>query len=131
MAYDDRAFAQAARMLAPKPKGKGQAVTLHQPAEPGSYDEMTDTVSAPQPAQSHDGSGIEEAYDAQSIASGVVLATDVKFVLSPLKVDGEPMPTPIADSWTITVGEVDYTIKRVTPLRPAGKPVLFTLQLRA
>ena len=130
-AYDLRARATAARMLAPKSKGgKGQVVTLHQPASDGTFDPATETTSGATPAQDHAGSGVETKYDARSIAAGLVQAGDVKFLLSPVKLDGSPMPEPAADSWTLTKGGQTWTIKLVTPTSPAGLDVMYELQLR-
>jgi hypothetical protein len=138
LAYDLRSRATAARMLAPIASGgKGQVVTLHQPATDGVFDPATDTTSGGSPPTDHTGSGVEEAYSAYSLAQGLVLAGDVKFLLSPLKADGTPMPQAVADSWTITKGlnpdgsPKVWAIKRVEPLSPAGTPVLFELQLRS
>lgn len=129
-AYDLRARATAARNLAPVSRGgKGQEVTLHQPAVT-TYDPATDTTVVVTPAQDHDGSGIETKYDAESVAAGLVAAGDLRFLLSPLTLTGGLMPEAVADAWTITVGGKVYTIKRVTPTRPAGNVIYYELQLR-
>lgn len=130
MAYDDRARAQAARMLAPKPRGKGQAVTLRQPASGGTYDPATDTTSGATPAQTHDGSGVEEFYSAQSIDGDKIQDGDVRFLLSPLKIDGADMPLPVAESWTLTKSDGEWLIKRVDRIAPAGLVAYYQLQLR-
>lgn len=130
MAYDDRAKAAAARALAPIAQGgKGQEVTLHQPGTGGTYDPATDTTTGGSAAVDHVGSGLEEAYSAFSVASGVVAAGDIKLLLSPLKADGSDMPQPVADSWTLTKADGTWAIKKVDPLSPAGTDVMFTLQL--
>lgn len=129
-AYDLRARATVARNLAPVSRGgKGQEVTLHQPAVT-TYDPATDTTVVVTPAQDHDGSGIETKYDAESVAAGLVAAGDLRFLLSPLTLTGSLMPEAVADAWTITVGGKVYTIKRVTPTRPAGNVIYYELQLR-
>lgn len=109
----------------------GQAVTLHQPATDGVFNPATDTTTGASPPADHAGSGVEESYSAFSVASGVVLAGDVKFLLSGLKADGSPMPKPVPDSWTLTKADGSvWAIKRADTLAPAGTPVMFTLQLR-
>lgn len=120
-------------MLAPVSRGgKGQVVTLHQPGTDGGFDPMTETAIAPTPPTDHTGSGVEgEAYSAFSISSGLVSAGDVRFLLSPMKADGTPMPTPVADEWTLTLGGVVHTIKAVDTTKPAGVPVMYELRLRA
>ena len=130
--YDLRARAQAARMLAPKSRGgKGQEVTVRQPASGGTYDPATDSTTGGSPAQDHTGSGVEENYSALTLASGAVAAGDIKFLLSPLKADGSAMSEPVADAWTITLGGKTWTIKKVDRIAPAELPAMFELQLRA
>lgn len=111
--------------------GEFEQITLHEPATDGVYDPMTDTTTGASPAQEHTGSGFEGEYSAFSIAQGVVAAKDIRFFLATLKTNGQPMPTPVADAWTATLGGKLYTIKSVGSTRPAGMPVLFELQLRA
>lgn len=128
-AYDVRARSTAARMLAPKSKGgKGQEVTLTQPAAT-SYDPATDTTTVVTPAQDHAGSGVETKYDARSVAAGLVQAGDIKFLLSPVKLDGSEMPKPEADSWKLTKADGLWTVKLVTPTSPAGNVVMYEIQL--
>lgn len=111
--------------------GEFEQITLHEPATDGDYDEMTDTTTGASPPQDHAGSGVEDAYSAFSIAQGLVLAKDIKFLLSPQKANGQVMPQPVADEWTATLGGKLYAIKNVKSTQPAGLPVLFELQLRA
>lgn len=111
--------------------GEFQQINLHQPATDGVFDPMTDTTTGASPAQDHTGSGFEGEYSAFSIANGVVAAKDIRFFAASLKTNGEPMPTPVADQWTATLGGKGYAIKLVGSTQPAGLPVLFELQLRA
>lgn len=110
--------------------GEFQEVTVCQPASGGTYNPATDTTSGATPAVNHIGSGAEDKYSAFSVASGVVAAGDVKFMLSAVKADGTPMPKPVADSWTVTMGSAVWTIKNVERIAPAGVAVLYELQLR-
>lgn len=118
-------------MLAPVSRGgKGQVVTLTQPGTPGAHDPLTDIVTPGTDPVEHEGSGVEEQYDAFSVAQGVVAATDVKFLLSPLKLDGSDMPQPVADNWTLAYdGGPPMTIKRVKPIKPAGLVAYYELRL--
>jgi hypothetical protein len=109
--------------------GEFQPVTITEPAVT-QYDPATDTTVVVTPAVEHGGSGVELKYDAQSVAAGLVAAGDVRFLLSPLKTNGQPMPRPVADSWTLTKADGVWTIKRVTPTSPAGVDVLLEVQLR-
>jgi hypothetical protein len=105
-------------------------ITIHQPASDGVFDPMTDTTSGASPAQHHVGAGLEDTYSAFSVAQGVVEANDIKFLLSPLKKNGQPMPRPVPDQWAATLGGKVHAIKRVEPTQPAGLPLMFELQLR-
>lgn len=105
-------------------------ITIHEPGSDGGYDEMNDVVIDPTPPTDHEGSGVEDTYDAFSVANGVVEANDIKFLLAAVKTNGQPMPRPIPDKWAATLGGQRCAIKRVKPTQPAGMPVLFELQLR-
>jgi hypothetical protein len=111
--------------------GSGQVAVLNQPATAGTFDPATDTTTGGSPPQTHTGSGVELAYRSQSIDGKLILIGDIRFLLSPVKDDGTDMPEPVADSWTLTLGARTLTIKRVDPLRPAGRVVMYELQLRA
>lgn len=111
--------------------GEFSEVIIHQPATDGDYDPMTDTTTGGAQPQLHIGSGVEDTYSAFSIAQGLVEANDVRFLLSPLKKSGLPMPRPVPDLWTATLNGKAYAIKNVGSVQPAGMPVLFELQLRA
>lgn len=109
----------------------GQLVTLTQPASDGVFDPATETTTGASPAATHDVYGVQgEAYSAFSIASGVVAAGDVRFMLSTLKADGSPLPTPVADAWTIMLNGARHTLKAVDTTQPADVPLLYELQLR-
>lgn len=110
--------------------GEFSEITIHQPATDGTFNPATDTTTGASPAQTHVGSGVEDTYSAFSVASGVVEAKDVRFLLSPLKKNGQPMPRPVADLWTASLNGKTYAIKLVGSTQPAGMPVLFELQLR-
>jgi len=130
--YDARFLALAGRLLAPKSRGgKGQEVTLKAPPFAGTFDPETETTTGATPGATHISSGVEDKFSAFSVASGVVAAGDVKFLLSPLKADGSPMPKPVADAWTLTYADGSaWTIKKVDRIAPAGVAVMYELQLR-
>lgn len=129
-AYDVRARSQAGRMLAPVAQGgKGQVVTLSR-VTAGVYNPATGVVEGGGPS-SQTCSGVEESYSAFSISSGLVLAGDKKFLLSPFKSDGTPISPPIPDVDTLTYADgAAWTVKKSDPLSPAGTVVMYTLQLR-
>jgi len=130
MAYDDRAVAMAARMLAPKPRGKGQVVTLLQPGVGGTFDPATDATTGGSAPIEHQGSGVEEAYSSSSIDGRQIQAGDIKFMLSPEKLDGAAMPQPLADTWTLQKSDGEWSIKKVDRVAPAGLAAMYVLQLR-
>lgn len=130
-AYDERARAQAIRNLAPIAKGgKGQVVTINTPGAPGTHDPMTDTTSGGSPPASHETSGVETKYKADSIDGTVIQRGDVLFLLSPVKLDGSDLPTPVADSDTLTTADGEWLVKHVETIRPAGLAAMHKLQLR-
>lgn len=110
--------------------GEFMEITFHQPATNGTFDPATDTTSGASPAQMHVGAGFEGEFSGFSIASGVVGAKDIRFFAASLKKDGQPLPLPVADLWTVTLNGVNHTIKRVGATRPAGTAVLYDLHLR-
>jgi hypothetical protein len=131
MDYDLEDRAGAAEDLAPIAQGgAGEVVTITTPGTGGTYDPATDTTSGVTGPTTQTSSGIEEAYSAFSQAQGLVQAGDVRFMMSPLRTDGTPVVTPVADRDTLTKADGVWAIKKVDPLQPAGTPILFYLQLR-
>lgn len=126
--YDARFLATAARLLAPKPTGKGQVVTITSPGV-DDFDEATDKATPGSPVVQI-GSGVEEAYSAFSLAGGLVQGGDILFLLSPLNVNGLPLSRPVADRDRLEKLDGEWAIKHVDTVAPAGTPVLFKLQLR-
>lgn len=127
--YDERARATAARVLAPKPKGKGQAVTVTAPGAP-SYDPATGVTTPGTPA-SQTGSGVVEKYSAQSIDGARIKTGDIKLLLSALQTNGAALERPVADKHTATLANgVKWRIVKVDAEEPAGVPICYTLQLR-
>lgn len=129
--YDQRARAQAIRQLAPIAKGgRGRAVTIKTPGAPGTYNPMTDTTSGGSPPANYETSGVETKYKAESIDGTVIQHGDVLFLLSPVKLDGSDLPTPVADSDTLTTADGTWLVKHVETIRPSGLVVMHKLQLR-
>lgn len=110
--------------------GEFQQITLTQPGAPGGYDEANDVATEPTAPVEHVGSGIEEFYSAQSVDGDKIQQGDIRFMLSPLKADGSPMPLPIAEAWTATKSDGEWLIKKVDRVAPAGVVAYFVLQLR-
>lgn len=130
--YDVRAQATAARMLAPKPAGKGQVVTLTQPATGGTYDPATGATTPATPAAEVQGSGVVDSYSDYTVASGAVQAGDRKLLLSALKTDGSLLDAPDVGRDVIELADGStHQIVSVKPLGPAGTVIMYELQLRA
>lgn len=124
-------WAQDARDVDAGMREAGGLVILTQPASDGTFDPATETTTGASPAQTHRAYGAQgEAYSAFSIASGVVAAGDVRLMLSTLDENGAPLPTPVADSWTLALNGVIHTIKHVDTTKPADVAVLYEVRLR-
>lgn len=132
-AYDVRARATAARLLAPISQGgKAQAITLTHTA-PRAYDTAAGTTTPVVTTQT--GSGVVFEYNT-FIRSGIrnepgsmVQAGDKQLLLSPLKADGTALTAPQVND-TASVAGVVYTITAVAPLSPAGTPIYFECNIR-
>lgn len=136
MDYDIEDRRGAAEDLAPISQGgSGQLVTITTPFA-GVFDPATQTSTTGSPT-TQIGSGVEEEYSAFSLAGGLALAGDKKFILSALvfAADGSitdtalTKPVPDRDTCTLANGSV-WTIKKVDTLAPAGLAIMFTLQMR-
>lgn len=129
MDYDLKARATAARMLAPKPKGKGQQVTLITPGQ-SHYDPATGatTTSAP---RTETGSGLAEKISSFNIDEDKVRTGDIKFLLSPLTVAGAVITPPVEDQTKVVLASGEaWKVVRSEPESPAGLVIMYVLQLR-
>ena len=127
--YDERAQATAARMLAPKASGgKGQTVVLDL-ATSGAYAPASGTVGAVAGAR-QTGSGIEEHYRADRIDGRLVLAGDVRFMLSPLATSGEVITTAVPGAVVAYEDGREWAVISTEPFAPAGVLAYTYLQLR-
>lgn len=123
----DRAYAMAARMLAPRSAGgKGLEATLTK-VVPGAYDPATGT-STPT-LTTYAGSAFRDTYSREEIDGTRVLVDDDKFLVSPELINGDA--TPMLDpQFKITFDGVEYTIVNVKPWNYAGLTVGFEVQGR-
>ncbi len=130
MDYDREAQLDVAAELAPKAKGGvGQVVTLTIASE-RTRDDDTGKWSAGVPV-TQTGSGIEKAYRAHEIDGQRVLATDIKFLLSPLDDKGRPITTAKIGAVLTLENGVAHRVMDVGGKKPTGLPLIFELQLRA
>ena len=87
----DRGRALAIRMLAPRTKGKGLALTLRKKTV-GEYNPETggqDVLWT-----EYTGSGLRTTYDLKDIDGSYILEGDVEILMSPVMTDGADMPQP-------------------------------------
>lgn len=128
-AYDDRAQATAARVLAVKASGgKGQQVTL-EVVDQGAYDPATGATGAGSITRQV-GSGIEEHFRAGQIDGALIMVGDVRFMLSPRTTTGELITTAVVDATLEYADGRKWRVKGAEPLAPAGTPVYTMLHLR-
>lgn len=129
MAYDDRAQAMAARVLAPKASGgKGQQVTLDV-VDQGAYDPTTGATGTGSITR-QTGSGIEEHFRSSQIDGSLIMVGDVRFMLSPLSTDGELITTAVVDALLEYPDGRKWRVKGTEPFAPAGTLVYTMLHLR-
>lgn len=123
----DRAKASAARALAPRSSGgKGLALTLIKKTA-GAYDPATS--SSTNTTTSYSGSGLREEYDLKDVDGAMVRQGDVKFLVSPMLINGNDTPEPSADD-SITFDGSTYSVVSVSPWNYAGIAVGFEVQAR-
>ena len=113
----DRGRALAIRMLAPRTKGKGLALTLRKKTV-GEYNPETggqDTVWT-----EIQGSGLRTGFDLQDIDNTYILEGDVEILVSPAMLDGvTDMPQPSTNDVIVFDGS-SYNVIGVRPGNYAG-----------
>lgn len=122
----DRAKATAARQLAPRSQGgKGLELTLRRTVA-GEYE--PDTGSS-ETVTDYAGSGLRENYRLEDIDGTLVKAGDVRFMVSPVLLNGDDMPEPKTLDKMLFDGET-YTVQRCDPGDFAGQACFFYVQAR-
>ena len=124
----DNGRALAARLLAPRPAGKGAPMRLTRTV-PGTRDPATGTTSPPT-VTNYDGSGLRTQYDLKDVDGSQVLRTDVRMLVNPVLVNGASMPEAKPGDKLQFDGKV-YTVINCTPLNYAGVVCGFVVQGRA
>jgi len=123
----DRAKASAGRMLGLRASGgKGAALTL-QKATAGAYDPGTGTAGST--TVDYAGSAFRDTYKQSEIDGSRIKQGDVKFLVSPLLLNGADMPEPAALDKVVFDGST-YTVQYVLPMNYAGLAVGFEVQAR-
>lgn len=122
----DRGRALAIRMLAPRTKGKGLALTLRKKTV-GEYN--PDTGGQDVVWTETDVSGLRTNYDQQDIDGSYILQGDTRILLSPVSADGSDIPEPSTNDVILFDGS-EYNIIRVGPWDYAGVTCGYELQCR-
>ena len=113
-------------MLAPRTKGKGLELTLKQksvgeynPETGGQETTWTDNV----------GSGLRTRYQQKDIDNTYILQSDLRMLISPVKLDGTDMPEPSTNDVILFDGS-EYNIINVGPWNYAGVSIGWACQCR-
>lgn len=123
----DRSYALAVRMLAPRANGGKGAVAVFTTVIDGAYDPATGTT--PQVTTNYTGSAFRDTYKRMEIDGSRVLASDVKFLVSPELADGSA--TPLLDpQYKLNFDGATYNIVSVMPWNYAGLAVGYEVQAR-
>lgn len=125
----DRGRALAARMLAPRSRGgKGLEMVLRVTGPAGKYDPVAG--GAGQTGVDHEGSAVRADYDQRDIDGTAIKVGDVKFLVSPLKLDGSDLPKPKTKD-RITFAGTTYSVEHCKPWDYAGVACGYEVQARA
>lgn len=119
-------YTKKARETDTKLRKKGGTVTLRRIVL---GDDNPDTGKPDKTVTDYTAAGIKLGYEAERIDGNLIQSGDQELMLSPLQLDGQPLPEP-KNSDLILIGGVTYAIKSVGKLEPVDVPILFTLQLR-
>lgn len=131
MSYDTDAHDDAAAELAPIANGGvGQVVTLTYTVT-GAYDPSTGAPAITTVTQTT--SGIERKYSAYRIDGTNILTGDTRFMVSPVKTNGEALvlPDALPEGATLTLASgAVKAVKSVEKEQPSGLLLYAYLQLR-
>lgn len=124
----ERGREMAARMLAPRSKGgKGLEMVLRVTGPAGKYD--PEAGGAGQVSVDHNGSAVRADYDQEDIDGTAIRAGDVKFLVSPVKLDGSDLPKPKTKD-RITFAGTTYSVEHCKPWDYAGLACGYEVQAR-
>lgn len=123
----DAALATAANMLKPRSQGGYGLDATFTVTTVGEYDPATG--SSPITSTNYTGSAFRDSYKRQEIDGTRVLASDVKFLVSPVQSNGTAMPM-LNPEYKLAFDGDTYTIVSVMPWKYAGLNVGFEVQGR-
>lgn len=119
-------YAKKARDTDAKLRKKGGTVTLRRIVL---GEDDTDTGKPIKVTTDFTAAGLKLGYEAERIDGNLIQSGDQELMLSPLQLNGQPLPEP-KNSDLILIAGVNYAIKSVGKLEPVDVAILYTLQLR-
>jgi hypothetical protein len=123
----DRALGTATRMLNTRANGGYGDVAVLTVTTIGEYD--PDTGTAPVTTTEYTGSAFRDTFKREEVDGVRVLATDVKFLVSPKLANGNAAPD-LNPEYRINFDGQDYIVVNVMPWNYAGLTVGFEVQAR-
>lgn len=127
LGFHDRMRAMVIRQLGLQPKGKGAPVTFHQHTG-GGYNPTTGGVF-PEVINEFNGSGVRVNYSEQAYKNVAIEYGDFQIYLSPVQIDGSPMPKPsIGDEFTFI--DQKARVINISPFNDNGVDCGWKLQVR-
>jgi hypothetical protein len=119
-------YAKKARETDAKLRKKGGTVTLRRVVL---GDDDPDTGKPVKTVTDYTAAGVKLNYEADRIDGTLIQSGDQELLLSPLQLNGQPLPTPTVGD-QVLAGPAIFAIKSVAKLEPTDVVVLYTLQLR-
>lgn len=119
-------YAKKARETDAKLRKKGGTVTLRRIVL---GDDDPDTGKPTRDEQDYDAAGVKLNYDADRIDGTLIQSGDQELYLSPLQLNGQPLPEPMFGDLVLIAG-AQYAIGQVQKIEPTDVPVLYIVQLK-
>ncbi|MYN42739.1 hypothetical protein GTP55_25680 [Duganella sp. FT109W] len=119
-------YAKKARDADAKLRKKGGTVTLRRIVL---GDDDPDTGKPIKTVTDYTATGVKLNYEAERIDGTLIQAGDQELYLSPLQLNGQPLPAPTVGDLVLVAG-VQYAIGPVQKIEPVDVPVLYIVQLK-
>jgi hypothetical protein len=119
-------YAKKARETDMKLRKKGGTITLRRIVL---GDDDPDTGKPAQTITDYTAAGVKLNYVTERIDGKLIQSGDQELLLSPLQLNGQPLPEPTAGDLVLINGAT-FAIHNVAKLEPTDVVILYTLQLR-
>lgn len=119
-------YAKKARETDAKLRKKGGTVTLRRIVL---GDDDPDTGKPTRDERDYTAAGVKFGYVAERIDGKLIQSGDQELLLSPLQLNGQPLPEPTTGDLVLING-AKFAIHNVAKLEPTDVVILYTLQLR-